>query len=468
LQVGRYLRRRPRRLGHRLRNVLRLPKGPRHEHPRPARPRRPVPVALRKAPLVQRHPEPASHFLCPRRRPKAHGQHQQLEILLLQTPTFAHVAQPHVPVPPLLVHRRRHRPPVPHPGQPLHTRHVRLEILAKGPQVHVEHRRLHLRRHLLGQRHLLGRVHATRRRAIPHPAQVVPRAHALHKGHLLRRSPVRRPRQAPHTAARQAHHPLELQARHHVVVHPVAVLALQPRVKGPKPRRQEHRPYLQLLLPSRHLQVHRPPRTGRHARPAPRAVRRVDDPRIRHRPQARRPVDGLLRPQPALVVVGPRLRAGCRAQPAAVALLPVHEPRLVHHPHPVARALHPTHSLRACLRAHHLGVGQQPHPGPHGALQRRTVGRLLRQHQADAARVRRKGVVQQVHRTPDGRRRVQQQHLATHLRQVHGRRHARDAPAHDQYRLAASSPTLSLRASATHSLRAHLAHASPILPINAR
>ena len=381
-----------------------------------------------KAILVQLHPQLPGQDLHPLRRRQPRGQYQQVEGGLLELAVLPGIAHHQFPRLLPLVHRRGHRPPVPHPRQPLHPLYIGLILLPRGPQVHVKDRHLQLRVQRLGQRHLLGRVHAAYRGAVARPTQVVPRPHAVHEPHPLRRRTVGGPRQAGHRRPRQTHHPLELQGRQHVVVYPVAVLSLHPGVKGGKARRQQHRPHPQRLVPRLHIQVDGPRGTGLHARPAPGAGRFVDHPGVGHRPQARGAVDGLLRRQPALVLVGSLFGTDPLTLAAPVAQLHVHVAGLVPHPR--------LEGPRLPVQPQQPAVGQQAHVLVQVALQGGAQRRLARQHQADAARVGGKGVVQQVHRAAHGRGAVHQDHSPAPLRQVHRSRHPGNAPAHHQYPVA--------------------------------
>ena len=158
-------------------------------------------------------------------------------------------------------------------------------------------------------------------------------------------------------------------------------------------------------------------------------------PRVGHRPQARRPVDGLHRRQPALVVVGPGFGTDRRAVAAAGAARRVHVARLV--PHPGGER------ARLPFQPSQLGVGQQVDVLPGLALEGGAEGGLAG---AASGRCRRSWWERCGPAGASNRRwpaRVQQVHLVPQLRQVHRRRHPRDARAyHETPALLLSAPVI--------------------------
>ena len=234
-------RRRRRGLRHRFRNVLGFLERPGHVNAGLGCRQRRQPLGLREAKLVEIEPQPPGHLPYARRNPQPHAEHHQVEFLLLLDARLVEVANARRLGAGHLHHARGNGPDELHAVLVAGAVDVAVELLAERPHIHAEDRDVELlpMRVLQGDHGLLGGAHAADGRAVAVAAGGVPAAHALDESDLLHLAAIRRPLDMAAGRTRGREHPLELHAREHVGVAPVAELAAQRGLELLEARRED-------------------------------------------------------------------------------------------------------------------------------------------------------------------------------------------------------------------------------------
>jgi hypothetical protein len=230
--------------------------------------------------------------------------------------------------------------------------------------------------------------------------------------------------------AGKAHHALKLEGGEDVVVDVVAVLAFEACVEGSEARSEEEGADVEGFVAGGHVEVDGPGGAGLDTGAAAGADVHIDEPGVGHGAEARGPVDGLDRVEPALVVVGSSLGADGGALATAGARLGVDVAGFV------AEGDEPgclgIGVVLLGLGGDEVGVGEQVEVGEGVAFEGGAEGGLVGEHEAEAAGVGREGVVEEVQGAADGGGGVEEEDGMAEVGEVGSGSHAGDAGADDE------------------------------------
>ncbi len=217
--------------------------------------------------FVQLHAQLPGHFLHAGGGPQPHAEHHQVELLLLFGADFVEVANARRPVAGHLDNPRGDGADELHAVLVAGAVDVAVELLAERPHVHAEDGDFKFPpvRVLQGDHRLFGGAHAADGRAVAGAAGRIAAAHALDERDALHRAAIRGALDDSAGGTRRGEHPLELDAREHVGIAPVAELAPQRRLELLETGRENHAAHVELAFHNLLIVANGARRTGFHA-----------------------------------------------------------------------------------------------------------------------------------------------------------------------------------------------------------